>query len=162
MKYELEKIEKTLLMPQLEGIGERLEYDISTLLNRAGIYFRIFYRAKTPYSIFQKINKEGYGFEETDKKMQDLIGLRIVVYYLDDVKILQNVLDKTFCRMGEWAVTDTAQDEFKASKLNGVYRIPEEYCQIYNGDFGELPIDLTIEVQLRTVSFEGWHEIEHD
>ena len=33
---------------------------------------------------------------------------------------------------------------------------------VYNGDISFLPIDATFEVQLRTISFEGWHEIEHD
>lgn len=132
------------------------------MLQRAGIYFRIFHRVKTPESIVDKINKDGYGFEDDEKRMQDLIGMRIVVYYYDDMKILQTVFDRTFARQGEWAVTDNSSEEFKASKLNGVYRIPDEYRSIYNGDLSMYPIDSTFEVQLRTISFEGWHEIEHD
>ncbi len=162
MKYELEELEQRIHTPQLEGIGERLEDDVCEMLQRAGIYFRIFHRVKTPESIVDKINKDGYGFEDDEKRMQDLIGMRIVVYYYDDMKILQTVFDRTFARQGEWAVTDNSSEEFKASKLNGVYRIPDEYRSIYNGDLSMYPIDSTFEVQLRTISFEGWHEIEHD
>lgn len=162
MKYNVEEIRQKIQVTQIEGIGERLEEDIEGILARAGIYFRIFYRAKTPYSIAQKLEKTGYGFGENDKKMQDLLGLRVVVYYQDDIEIIRTILEKTFRQVGDWSVTDSTEEEFKASKLNGVFRIPEEYQRVYNGDISFMPIDATFEVQLRTISFEGWHEIEHD
>jgi len=162
VKYTAEEIMEILQAPQLEGIGERLEDDISSLLRRSGMYFRMFNRVKTASSIANKLNKGGYGLGQGEKKLQDLVGLRVVAYYNDDIEILRKVLDQTFCRKGEWSETDNGDDEFKASKLNGVYEVPEEYRRIYDGDLGDLPIDVTFEVQLRTVSFEGWHEIEHD
>lgn len=162
MKYNVDEIQKNMHIRQVEGIGDRLEEDIRNILNRAGIYFRIFSRAKTPFSIAQKLEKPGYGFGEHDKKMQDLIGLRVVVYYQDDMDIVRTILEKTFRQVGEWSKTDNTEEEFKASKLNGVFWVPEEYQRVYNGDISFLPIDATFEVQLRTISFEGWHEIEHD
>lgn len=162
MKYKVEEIQEKIHIGQLEGIGERLEEDIAGILNRAGIYFRIFSRAKTPFSIAGKLEKDGYGFGEGDKKIQDLIGLRVVAYYQDDTNIIRTALDKTFRRVGEWSETDNSEAEFKASKLNGVFCLPDEYQRIYNGDISRIPAELTFEVQLRTISFEGWHEIEHD
>lgn len=162
MKYNIEEIQEKIHVRQIEGIGDRLEEDIRGILERAGIYFRIFNRAKTPFSIAQKLEKQGYGFGENEKKMQDLVGLRVVVYYQDDMEIIRTILEKTFRQIGEWSKTDNTEEEFKASKLNGVFRIPEEYQRVYDGDISFLPIDVTFEVQLRTISFEGWHEIEHD
>lgn len=162
MKYNIEEIQEKIHVRQIEGIGDRLEEDIRGILERAGIYFRIFNRAKTPFSIAQKLEKQGYGFGENEKKMQDLLGLRVVVYYQDDMEIIRTILEKTFRQIGEWSKTDNTEEEFKASKLNGVFRIPEEYQRVYDGDISFLPIDVTFEVQLRTISFEGWHEIEHD
>ena len=162
MKYNVEEIQKKIHIGQLEGIGERLEEDIAGILNRAGIYFRIFSRAKTPFSVATKLEKEGYGFGIKEKKLQDLIGLRVVAYYYDDINIIRTALEKTFRRVGEWSMTDNTEVEFKASKLNGVFRLPDEYQRIYNGDISRIPAELTFEVQLRTISFEGWHEIEHD
>ena len=89
MKYKVEEIQEKIHIGQLEGIGERLEEDIAGILNRAGIYFRIFSRAKTPFSIAGKLEKDGYGFGEGDKKIQDLIGLRVVAYYQDDTNIIR-------------------------------------------------------------------------
>ncbi|MCH5252071.1 MAG: hypothetical protein J1F22_03770 [Lachnospiraceae bacterium] len=162
MKYDVEEIRGKIHTGQLEGIGERLEEDIESILKRGGIYFRIFNRAKTPFSIANKLEKGGYGFGENEKKLQDLVGLRVVVYYQDDMNIVRSILEETFCLEGEWSETDTTEEEFKASKFNGVFRIPDEYQRIYNGDISCVPADLTFEVQLRTISFEGWHEIEHD
>ena len=54
MKYNVDEIQKNMHIRQVEGIGDRLEEDIRNILNRAGIYFRIFSRAKTPFSIAQK------------------------------------------------------------------------------------------------------------
>lgn len=162
MKYREEEIQEIIYTRQLEAIGERLEEDIAGILNRTGMYFRIFNRAKTPFSIAQKLSKEGYGFGEEEKKLQDLIGLRVVVYYQDDMNIIRTILERTFRRVGAWSETESTNEEFKASKLNGVFRILDEYQRIYSGNFSRLPIDRTFEVQLRTVSFEGWHEIEHD
>ena len=162
MKYNVEEIRERIHIGQLEGIGERLEEDIAGILNRAGVYFRIFNRAKTPSSIVWKLEKGRYGFGENEKKLQDLVGLRVVVYYNDDMEIVRTILEETFCREGEWSETHITEEEFKASKLNGVFRIPDEYQRIYNGDLSCVPADMTFEVQLRTISFEGWHEIEHD
>ena len=161
-KYNVEEIQEKIHIRQLEGIGERLQEDIEGILIRAGMYFRIFNRAKTPYSIAQKLEKPGYGFGENEKKLQDLIGLRIVAYYQDDIDIIRIILEKTFRQVGEWSISDNTEEEFKASKLNGVFWVPKEYQRVYNGDISFLPVDATFEVQLRTISFEGWHEIEHD
>ena len=70
MKYREEEIQEIIYTRQLEAIGERLEEDIAGILNRTGMYFRIFNRAKTPFSIAQKLSKEGYGFGEEEKKLQ--------------------------------------------------------------------------------------------
>ena len=105
MKYNVDEIQKNMHIRQVEGIGDRLEEDIRNILNRAGIYFRIFSRAKTPFSIAQKLEKPGYGFGEHDKKMQDLIGLRVVVYYQDDMDIVRTIISVSimetlvFCRL---------------------------------------------------------------
>ncbi len=67
MKYREEEIQEIIYTRQLEAIGERLEEDIAGILNRTGMYFRIFNRAKTPFSIAQKLSKEGYGFGEEER-----------------------------------------------------------------------------------------------
>ena len=90
MKYELEELEQRIHTPQLEGIGERLEDDVCEMLQRAGIYFRIFHRVKTPESIVDKINKDGSErFDETfDLAVAYLEGAS-TYYVADHVKARQ-------------------------------------------------------------------------
>ncbi len=82
MKYNVDEIQKNMHIRQVEGIGDRLEEDIRNILNRAGIYFRIFSRAKTPFSIAQKLEKPGvwiWGTRQEDAGSQlDCVSLCII------------------------------------------------------------------------------------
>ena len=58
---------------------------------------------KAPDSMLDKLILKDYrrpGTENQDKKMQDLIGIRIILYYADDVEIVKNFLDtNSLCRV---------------------------------------------------------------
>ena len=49
--------------------------------------------------------------------MQDLIGIRIILYYADDVEIVKNFLDTIFSMPGVWNTTEANEYEFRAMKL---------------------------------------------
>lgn len=138
---------------------------IEEKLRKAGFYYRIAYRVKAVDSTVDKLIFKDYrrpGKENEDKKMQDLIGIRIMLYFTDDVEICTNLLDTLFAKPGVWETTETNEYEFKAMKLNGIFKLPEYLSKtIVNPMLSEY-IDDTFEIQVRTTSFEGWHEIEHD
>ena len=90
---------------------------IEDKLKKAGFYYRIAYRVKTVDSIVNKLNFKEYrvpGTENEDKKMQDLIGIRIMLYFVDDVSICRTLLDTLFAEPGIWETTETTEYEFKA------------------------------------------------
>lgn len=147
---------------KLSELCEHLKDAICEIFNSCGLYFRIFSRVKTPESIANKILRGNYGSEDNPKKMQDLIGFRIVLYYYDDLSICRDIMESTFQMIDSWSKTNFNADEFKAAKINGVFKFPEEYFKLYAKKLWTLPIDTTFEIQFRTVFFEGWHEIEHD
>ena len=147
---------------KLTELCEHLKDAVQEILHSGGLYFRIFSRVKSADSIARKIRKGHYGSEENPKKIQDLVGLRIVLYYYDDLSICREILEKTFQLIDGWSRSKYSANEFKATKTNGVFRFPEEYFKLYKREAWTLPIDTTFEVQFRTVFFEGWHEIEHD
>ena len=62
----------------------------------------------------------------------------------------------------EWAESEQNEVEFKPVKINGVFRLPDYLKQQISDETWEMCIDDTFEIQLKTVFFEGWHEIEHD
>ena len=159
----LEKqITEELDFEKLSELCEHLTNAVCEILNSCGMYFRIFSRVKSSASIAEKIERGKYGTEENPKKLQDLIGLRVVLYYYDDLSICRNIMESTFRMIDDWSRSKYNADEFRATKINGVFHFPEEYFHLYKKELWSLPIDTTFEIQFRTVFFEGWHEIEHD
>ena len=138
---------------------------IEEKLKKAGFYYRIAYRVKAVDSTVDKLQFKDYrrpGTENEDKKMQDLIGIRIMLYFVDDVSICRSLLDTLFATPGVWETTETNEYEFKAMKINGIFRLPGYLAKTIVNPMLSDYIDDTFEVQVRTNSFEGWHEIEHD
>lgn len=155
-------IQEQMDFEKLNELCEHLKDAICEIFNSCGLYFRIFSRVKSQESLANKILRGNYGSEDNPKKIQDLIGFRIVLYYYDDLSICRDIMESTFQMIDSWSKTNFNADEFKAAKINGVFKFPEEYFKLYPKKLWTLPIDTTFEIQFRTVFFEGWHEIEHD
>lgn len=143
------------------ALGE-IKANIEEQLKKCGLYYRLFSRVKGSRSLAQKIAGGNYGFAENQRKVQDLVGVRIVLYYSDDLSPCRNILEKTFAQNGSWSVNERTVNQFQATKINGVFEIPQRLLELVKEDTWKLPVDATFEVQIRTVLFEGWHEIEHD
>ena len=78
------------------------------------------------------------------------------------VEIVKNFLDTIFSMPGVWNTTEANEYEFRAMKINGIFKLPGYLSKtIVNPELGDY-VDDTFEIQVRTNSFEGWHEIEHD
>lgn len=157
-----EQIESEIDFDKLEELCEHITDAIREILTSCGLYFRIFSRVKSVESIAEKIRRGNYGTEENPKKIQDLLGVRVVLYYYDDLSICRDIMESTFKLVDNWSRASLNVNEFKATKINGVFNYPEEYLIAYKRDLWTLPIDTTFEIQFRTMFFEGWHEIEHD
>ncbi|MCD7826792.1 MAG: hypothetical protein LUH14_12685 [Clostridiaceae bacterium] len=157
-----EQIEQELNFNTITAICEHLTDAVQEMLDSCGMYFRIFSRVKSVDSIAEKIERGRYGTEYNPKKIQDLVGLRVVLYYYDDLSICRDIMESTFQMIDDWSRPKYNADEFRATKINGVFRFPSEYFSLYKSPLWTLPIDTTFEIQFRTVFFEGWHEIEHD
>ena len=75
-----EQIEMEMDFEKLNELCEHITDAIREILTSCGLYFRIFSRVKSPESIAAKIKRGNYGTEENPKKIQDLLGLRVVLY----------------------------------------------------------------------------------
>lgn len=60
---------------------------IKPILEKVGMYYRIFARVKSKESIKRKLSIKGEEYRRRGKKMQDIIGIRIVFYFQEDVDI---------------------------------------------------------------------------
>ncbi len=149
------------------GVDEILESRISKKLRKAGIYFHCFRRIKTKESLAHKYTIKNYG---ESNKIQDYVGLKFVFYFVEDMEIAREILDDCYdipdsCKGKglNWSISEQKENEFSPTKINGVFKIPsdvlsEEEMSSWDACF----VDHTFEVQLKTMLFQSWHEIEHD
>ncbi len=146
---------------ELNDVKNGLSQTIMTKLTNAGIYFHIATRVKSQESLARKLDSGKYGMGPDDKKIQDIIGIRINLFYTEDMAICESILEDTFV-VDNWSKTVWAENRFEAQKCNGVFRLPSKYLVNLSDGLWANAFDKTFEVQLRTVLFEGWHEIEHE
>lgn len=71
----------------METIKDNIVNRIIPILDKAGMYYRIFARVKTEESIKKKLALKTNEYRQKGKKMQDIIGIRIVFYFQEDVDI---------------------------------------------------------------------------
>lgn len=162
--YDYNSDEKLLQEQEIEEINNvkmSLLNTLVTKLNNAGIYFNSTSRIKSESSLLHKLETGKYSMQEGGRKIQDIIGIRINLFYLEDMDICEKILEETFL-LDNWSKTKNEENRFEAQKCNGVFRIPSKYLRNIPASVWNKPFDQTFEVQLRTVLFEGWHEIEHE
>lgn len=162
--YDYNSDEKLLQEQEIEEINNvkmSLLNTLVTKLNNAGIYFNSTSRIKSESSLLHKLETGKYSMQEGGRKIQDIIGIRINLFYLEDMDICEKILEETFL-LDNWSKTKNEETKFEAQKCNGVFRIPSKYLRNIPASVWNKPFDQTFEVQLRTVLFEGWHEIEHE
>lgn len=145
-------------------------------LDKTGIYYTIKFRCKSGSSaknkIIQKRGKSNY-------KIQDIIGARILLNFVDDISVLSSILQSSPLNIGSAeSKTKYAPNEFGIMKTNYVWRMGVEdgsletlgatkeeikKVKVLKEElFDKYQIDETFEIQVRTSAFESYHEIDHD
>ncbi len=157
MSRDLQLIEKDIC----SKICERLD--------KVGLLYRIFSRVKDFNSIREKIYRkkiEGKPYSIDGKKMQDILGIRIVTYFHDDVAVVKEIISDIFKYVDE-EIDVIEPTVFKPKRTNIVCGFDEkhketfdEIVKVTNNELLQL-CDHTFELQLRTILSEGWHEIDH-
>lgn len=136
---------------------------IDEVLSGVGIFFRTFHRGKSGDSLRRKVfsNPGKYG---THKKIQDIIGVRVCVYFTEDIPLVKYLLSKKFEYDHESSTIDLPNNtKFGPTRYNLIFKLPENIANSLEVPSSfEGVVDKTFEVQIRTVLSEGWHEVEHD
>ena len=151
--------------PGFQIIEKELVTDLKRKLDRVGLFYRIFSRIKEKSSIKEKIVRKG-DYSEA-KKIQDIIGVRIITYFYEDVKIIYNFF-KVSDYFDNEVIDNHASDTFRPKRTNLVFRLNSDLCEIFGQSLQDLEninpvlLDKTYELQLRTIFSEGWHEIDHN
>lgn len=124
-------------------------------LENIGVFCRVFSRIKSAHSTLDKISTKNYN---NTKKLQDLIGLRIGLYFQDDITIAEKSIKKIFT-IHSSSIDNPDSQTFKPTRINYTAFLKDSFPSKLTT---QLPIDNTFEIQIRTILSEGWHEVEHD
>lgn len=140
---------------------DEISKNVKKVLDKCGLYYRIFARRKSDDSTTKKMATKPY-CRETGYLMQDYIGVRVALYFHDDIIICKEIISKFFNVVGE-SITNHDSKTFSPVILNLVCKIPEDMLGLIDPELWEIyPFDKTFEIQIRTIFSEGWHEIDHD
>ena len=153
----------------LQIIEKNISTKICDRLDKVGILYRTFSRTKNDKSISEKITRkilEEKPYSTDGKKMQDIIGVRIVTYFQDDIKLVKEILSNILEFIDEEIDTHELT-VFKPKRTNIICAFDSKDQGIFNELKATSPnenltlCDTTFELQLRTILSEGWHEVDH-
>lgn len=147
----------------LRSQTENLRREVEILLFKLGFLCRVFGRSKSRESLEKKLSREPGKYEVDKKLIQDLIGIRVVFYFQEDIEIAKNIICNKFSFDPASSTIDNPKtDQFSVTRYNLIFKLPDIFQDEIKKYSRTLPIDCTFELQLRSILSEGWHEVEHD
>ena len=150
------------LLPVYAKMGEIIPRKLKDFFADAGIIVAaVEHRVKTEDSLTGKILRKGGKYREIFD-LTDLIGLRVITFYIDDVDKVASVLERLFEIDWENSVDKRKAheiDSFGYLSLHYICRIPES--AYHDPEHPEIN-KIRFEVQMRTVLQHAWANMNHD
>lgn len=133
-----------------------LNNDMSVRYSRNPIEF-IKTRIKSPESIAEKLVRKGLdiSIESMVNNLNDVAGIRVICSFIDDIYEIAKMLE----RQSDITVLEI-KDYIKNPKDNG-YRSYHMIIEI-PVFFSDKPMNMRVEVQIRTIAMDFWASLEHD
>lgn len=138
------------LLPTLEKLAKDANDIMTQALNEAGIYVTaVECRVKTESSFAGKVELKGGKYKTIDD-ITDLVGLRVITFYTDDVDKVAALAKRVFDIDWKESV-DKRKHQLDAFGYNSLHYI----CRLKTGG-------PRFELQMRTALQHAWSTIEHD
>ena len=95
--------------------------------------------------------------DNENPKINDLIGIRIICPFLNDINIIQKILEEKFIITEVERKEHSTFKEFGYESVHLLVKIPENYIKKYG-----CPGTDIFEIQIRTILQDAWAEVEHE
>lgn len=145
-----------------EQFASRLESLLNDLARNNGI--RIHFsesRAKSPDSLIEKLNRPGKAYADPLNEVPDLVGVRLVLYYQDNVPQFGELVGQQFLLIeeeGDHQPERYSPDQFGYLSMHYIVRLNENRLVLPEwAPFGEL----RAEIQVRTLLQHSWAAVSH-
>ena len=136
----------------LKRICRNVASIIEDELSRVGLFFKVFSRVKESDSADAKISHRGEGYyNETNKRMQDIIGIRVILYFSDDLGIVNKGLRDLFEFVDE-TKDENEETRFAPTRENLIFRLPSDLIP----EFSDI-----LKSKLFDTTFGGFRQIEY-
>ncbi|MBR5034308.1 MAG: hypothetical protein IKX71_03300 [Bacteroidales bacterium] len=150
------------LLPVYTKMAEVIPEKLRGFFGEAGlIVAALEHRVKTEESLVGKLNLKG-GKYQSIFDITDIVGLRVITFYIDDVDKVASVMERLFEIDWENSVDKRKAheaDSFGYLSLHYICRIPES--AYYDPEHPELN-KIRFEVQMRTLLQHAWANMNHD
>lgn len=150
------------LLPVYTQMADVIPERLKEFFSEAGlIVATVEHRVKSEDSLAGKLKLKGGKYKDIFD-LTDIVGLRVITFYIDDVDKVATVLERLFEIDWENSIDKRKAhetDSFGYLSLHYICRIPES--AYYNPDYPELN-KIRFEVQMRTVLQHAWANMNHD
>ena len=155
--YELDAHCKAILeeyrehLPEFQKVAEDVHASLKKVFEEAGlIVASIEHRVKTEKSLTGKLELKGSKYA-TLADITDIVGLRVITFYSDDVDKVASAVDRLY--KVDW---ENSVDKRKAHEIDSFGYMSLHYiCSLDNFPY-------RIEIQMRTVLQHAWANMNHD
>ena len=160
---DMDELSELIKMYQLYQAGQK---EISTKLENLDSEFQVNYdynpihhmesRMKEMQSLLQKAERKGYDLttKAIEDNIYDIAGIRVITNYIDDIynveKLLVDQTDVTLLKRKDY-IKNPKDSGYRS--LHIVVKVP-----VFQATG---PIDVPVEIQIRTVGMDMWASLEH-
>lgn len=150
------------LLPTFEKMRGVILKALNESFDQKGMYVTaVEARIKKEASLAGKLERKGYKYQQLSD-ITDILGCRIITFYLDDVDKISAIVDSIFdIDWNESVDKRKARDliSFGYSSLHYICRIPKSLY--YDSNCPQIN-DIRFEIQMRTALQHVWATLEHD
>ena len=138
-------------LPEYNRMAREIPEKLKAFFSEAGIIVAaVEHRVKTESSLAGKLALKG-GKYKSILDITDLVGIRVITFYIDDVDKVASVLERNF--EIDWA---NSIDKRKAHEIDSFGYLSLHYiCRLPDSE-------VRFEVQMRTVLQHAWANMNHD